>query len=99
LHVPDPAAAPVAVEAVKTQIPSVPPELHDVFVVYVEQAALAIHLAPSEIHPERPAAQTAVLVPLTTSPQTIGLQAGVVAVESQKQIPSVPTPIPEEHPA
>lgn len=94
MHVPLPATAPVAVEAVKTQTPSVPPELHDVLVVYVEQAALAIHLVPSETHPERPAPQTAVLVPLTTSPQIIGRQAGVVAAESQKQIPSVPIPIP-----
>lgn len=92
-QVPEPAAAPVAVEAVKTQIPSNPPELHAVKVVYVEQLALAIHTVPLEIHPLNPAAQAAVVVPFVTSEHTITLQTAVVTVAVtayQIQVPSVP---------
>jgi hypothetical protein len=59
----------------------------------VEQVDLAMQAVPLEIHPERPAEQTAVEVPLVTSEQTINLQAGVLNVESQKQVPSVPTAV------
>ena len=92
-QVPVPAAAPVAVEAVKTQTPSNPPELHAVKVVYVEQLALAIQTVPFETHPLNPAAQAAVVVPLETSEQTITLQTAVVTVAVtayQIQSPSVP---------
>lgn len=47
-HVPDPAVAPVAVDALKTQIPSEPPELHEVYVTYVEHLSFKIHTFPSD---------------------------------------------------
>lgn len=96
-QVPVPGVAPVAVDAVKKQIPSNPPELHEVLVVYVEQLAFAIHDVPLEMHPSKPAKQAAVVVPLVTSAQVITLQTGVVivaVVTYQKQIPSVPIATP-----
>ena len=46
LHVPDPGVAPVAVDALKTQMPSVPPELHEVYVTYVEHLSFKIQAVP-----------------------------------------------------
>lgn len=50
-------------------------------------------MVPFDTQPDNAAEQTAVEVPPVTSLQTITLQAGVAAAESQKQVPSVPTAV------
>ena len=46
-----------------TQIPSNPPELHAVLVVYVEQLAFEMHTVPFETQDDKATAQTLVAVP------------------------------------
>lgn len=77
-QVPVPAAAPVAVDWVKTQIPSNPPELHAVLVVYVEQLAFAMQAVPFETHDDKATAQTLVDVPFWISAQASNLHLAVL---------------------
>lgn len=47
-QVPEPAGASLTVDALNTQTPSVPPELHDVLVMYTEHLSLRVQTDPPE---------------------------------------------------
>lgn len=80
-----------------TQIPSDPPELQAVLVVYVEQLALGMQIVPLETQDDKATKHTFVDVPFWISAQLINLHLAVLLLiaeaGSQKQIPSDPTAV------
>jgi hypothetical protein len=91
-HVPNPGVAPVAVDALKTQIPSVPPALHEVYVIYVEHLSFKIQVVPFDTQLPNVFAQIKVVVPPTISPQRYGLHLVVVgALSSHLHLASSPS--------